>query len=127
MSFEELAAARKSVQLFSGRHLKSIEWFQSGRSYRLTDDEDQLEPGLQHLTSTATCIESLLIAPRAFRMCPTTPRNPHGGSQERPWSGAPLRGKAKNPPPSIAVVGAYRLRSVLPRSINRRLSSDTSG
>jgi hypothetical protein len=63
MSFDELASKRKAVQLFCDRHAQSIEAFRSGESYKLTDEEPDLPSGLHHLTSTATCIESLLDCP----------------------------------------------------------------
>jgi hypothetical protein len=63
MSFDELAFRRKAVQLFCDRHALSLQAFRSGDSYKLRDEEADLAAGLHHLTSTATCIESLLDCP----------------------------------------------------------------
>lgn len=74
MSFDELAAQRKQLQLFCYGHARSLRAFSSGSSYKvLLDDKDC--SGLCNLTSTATCIESLLDCPARFRpddQSPTT-------------------------------------------------------
>src|ERR1700761_9395784 len=73
MTFDELAARRRQLQLFCYAHAASLQTFRSGISYKVTLQEKDLE-GFRHLTSTATCIESLLKCPAKFRSSNCKPR-----------------------------------------------------
>jgi hypothetical protein len=63
MDFRELADERQRVREICRSHVPSLSAFKysKGPSFKLTWDEDKKEPGKihLHLTSTATCIESL--------------------------------------------------------------------
>ncbi len=61
--FGELARNRQLLQSFCRAHVESILTFKSGHSFKLNPLEDDLGKGLHHLTSTSTCIESLLDCP----------------------------------------------------------------
>ncbi len=69
MTFEELAAQRRLLKDFCGRHESSLLAFRrsDGCGFRMKMDEVDLpdEPW-RHLTSTATCIDSLLGCPPRF-------------------------------------------------------------
>lgn len=60
-NFTELRAYRRGLSRFCASHIPSIEAFRSGISYRreLTPLPEPAVPELRHLTSTATCLESL--------------------------------------------------------------------
>jgi hypothetical protein len=62
--FEALRAGRRRLYDFCSVHLASVDFFRSGGgSYRLHEREPELGPELRHMTSTATCLESLLDCP----------------------------------------------------------------
>lgn len=64
--FEDLAVERRLLQEFCESHVESVVAFRSDPSFRLHLDEEP-EPALRHLTSTSTCIESLLDCPPRLR------------------------------------------------------------
>src|SRR5438876_11385882 len=61
--FGELARNRQLLQDFCRAHVESILTFKSGPSFKLNLSEADLGKGLHHLTSTSTCIDSLLDCP----------------------------------------------------------------
>ena len=62
--FEVLRAGRRRLHEFCSVHQASVDFFHSDGSYKLHEREaGQLGPRLRHLTSTATCLESLLDCP----------------------------------------------------------------
>jgi ATPase family protein associated with various cellular activities (AAA) len=65
--FLELANHRHLLQEFCRQHVPSLLIFQSEPSFKLNLIEPALDGELHHLTSTSTCIESLLDCPRQFR------------------------------------------------------------
>lgn len=60
--FAALARDRWVLQTFCDQHVDSVQTFRAYPSFKLHIDE-QYRSELRHLTSTATCIESLLDAP----------------------------------------------------------------
>src|ERR1043166_1389974 len=69
--FAALARDRHLLQEFCRHHIPSLEHFKSPPSFKLRIGE-QLTNELRHLTSTATCIESLLESPVHLRPSYTT-------------------------------------------------------
>jgi hypothetical protein len=68
LSFEELTDARRSLQRFSLLHVPSLLYLQSGISFKLRPGEGDLgRRRVRHLTTTATCLSSLLDCPPRFR------------------------------------------------------------
>jgi hypothetical protein len=69
LSFEELTEARRSLQTFCLLHAPSLLALKSGISFKLFPDEKSLERSrrVRHLTTTATCLSSLLDCPAQFR------------------------------------------------------------
>ena len=71
MDFKELADERHRVRELCRKHVPSLSVFKYSRgpSFKLTWDEDEKKPGKVHLhlTSTATCIESLRDCHQIFR------------------------------------------------------------
>jgi len=69
LSFEELTAARRSLQSFCLLHVPSLVCVQSGVSFKkLMVSEENLDDGeLHHPTNTATCLSSLFDCPRRYR------------------------------------------------------------
>jgi adenylate kinase family enzyme len=68
LSFEELTDARRLLQSFCHLHEPSLLRVQSGLSFKLYPTEPNLGTDkLRHLTTTATCLSSLLNCPRGFR------------------------------------------------------------
>src|SRR6266545_8036061 len=65
--FDELALYRRTLQEFCSYHTLSLSAFHSGCSFLLTPDERLSDNNLHHLTTTASCIESLLGCPKQFR------------------------------------------------------------
>ncbi len=62
--FEALRTGRRRLHEFCSVHEASVDFFRSGGSYKLHEREPgELGPELQHMTSTATCLESLLDCP----------------------------------------------------------------
>jgi hypothetical protein len=61
MDFSELRLLRRSLRAFCTDHPLTIAAFRNGQSYRneLTDKPEEPAEELRHLTSTATCLESL--------------------------------------------------------------------
>jgi hypothetical protein len=64
--FADLARDRQLLQDFCKAHIPSILAFKSGPSFKLNLHERDLGTDLHHLTSTGTCIESLLDCPDEF-------------------------------------------------------------
>lgn len=63
--FDILRVGRLRLQEFCARHRSSVEFFRSGESFRLDTNEGDLGTALRHMTSTATCLESLQDCPDA--------------------------------------------------------------
>src|ERR1700731_4958226 len=66
LSFDTLVSYRQLLQQFCAAHYKSLVEFHDGISFKLTLTEPNLGSEAEHLTSTATCIESLLDCPALF-------------------------------------------------------------
>jgi hypothetical protein len=66
-SFEELTEARRTLQIFCLSHVPSLMSQQSGVSFKRHPEESELGPKVRHLTTTATCLSSLLDCPSRFR------------------------------------------------------------
>src|SRR5258708_909061 len=68
-SFEKLTEARRALQSFCVLHVPSLMRQQSGISFKLFPDEPELKANrkVRHLTTTATCLASLLDCPPRFR------------------------------------------------------------
>jgi hypothetical protein len=64
--FANLARNRQLLQDFCRAHVASILTFKSGPSFKLNLIEPDLDTDLHHVTSTSTCIESLLDCPDEF-------------------------------------------------------------
>lgn len=62
-SFDELVTSRQELQQFCVPHYRSLARFQDGISFKLNLSEPRLGRTARHLSSTATCIESLLDCP----------------------------------------------------------------
>ncbi len=62
-SFDDLTEARRRLRVFCLSHAPSLESQRSGLSFKLFPDEGSLDDGeVHHLTTTATCLNSLLGA-----------------------------------------------------------------
>ncbi|MGA2328163.1 MAG: ATP-binding protein [Bryobacteraceae bacterium] len=68
MDFQELAKQRHALQEFCQLHAASLLCFRSDRSFKLAITENDLTGPARHLTTTATCIESLLDCPSRYRV-----------------------------------------------------------
>jgi hypothetical protein len=68
-TFEELTEARRTLQSFCLLHVPSLMSQQSGISFKLFPEEGELKTNrkVRHLTTTATCLSSLLDCPPRFR------------------------------------------------------------
>jgi len=68
LSFEELTEARRSLQSFCLLHVHSLMSLKSGNSFKLFPGDPSLERSrrVRHLTTTATCLSSLLECPPRF-------------------------------------------------------------
>lgn len=64
--FSDLARNRQLLQDFCRSHVASILTFKSGPSFKLNLIEADLDADLHHVTSTSTCIESMLDCPEEF-------------------------------------------------------------
>jgi hypothetical protein len=64
-TFEDFAKQRRLLQEFCELHVASVEYFRSGLIYR-RDPQDSSSTKLRHITSTATCYESLELCPDRF-------------------------------------------------------------
>ncbi len=71
-AFAELRVGRRRLQDFCLSHRTSVESFRDDGSFRVHSSEGSLGPDLRHITSTATCLESLADCPDA----PPTPARP---------------------------------------------------
>src|ERR1017187_4943035 len=60
VSFDDLVAYRQQLQKFCSTHYKSLIEFRHRISFKLNLGEGSLGKTARHLSSTATCIESLL-------------------------------------------------------------------
>jgi len=63
LSFEELVGYRRQLQRFCSAHYASLLSFLNGISFKLSLGDRPLGGKARHLSSTATCIESLLDWP----------------------------------------------------------------
>jgi hypothetical protein len=70
LSLDDLALYRQRLNDFCALHYRSLVKFQDGISFKLNPEEPKLGPTARHLSSSATCIESLLECPAHFQ--PTT-------------------------------------------------------
>lgn len=66
LSFTDLIDYRQQLSLFCREHYRSVAAFLDGLSFKLDVNEGALGPRARHLSSSATCIESLLDCPRIF-------------------------------------------------------------
>ena len=67
INFDELAFNRRTLQDFCSSHVPSLLFFRSDISFRLHSEESPLDDNeIHHLTTTATCLESLLDCPERF-------------------------------------------------------------
>jgi hypothetical protein len=68
LSFDDLTDARRSLQTFCLLHAPSLLALKSGISFKLFPNEKSLEGSgrVRHLTTTATCLSSLLDCPAQF-------------------------------------------------------------
>src|SRR4051812_17594852 len=75
LSFEELTNARRTLQEFCLSHAPSLLAQKSGISFKLFPAEPSLERSrrVRHLTTTATCLSSLLDCPSQFRSSDSEP------------------------------------------------------
>src|SRR5688572_20643768 len=64
--FADLARYREELKNFCKLHVLSVLAFKSGPSFKLNPEKPDLDNRLHHLTSTSTCIESLLDCPAEF-------------------------------------------------------------
>src|ERR1041385_1432938 len=61
--FDQLASWRKTIQDFCLTHVESVRYFEAEGNFRILSTETPPDATrLEHLTNTATCIESLLRA-----------------------------------------------------------------
>jgi ATPase family protein associated with various cellular activities (AAA) len=68
LSFEELTEARRSLQSFCLLHVPSLLSLQSGISFKLFPTEEDLSNEVvRHITTTATCLSSLIDCPPRFQ------------------------------------------------------------
>jgi hypothetical protein len=68
LAFRELAESRRALQAFCVQHFPSLLALQSGISFKLLPTEPDLDSeSVHHMTTTATCLTSLLDCPRRFR------------------------------------------------------------
>jgi hypothetical protein len=68
LTFEELTEARRSLQTFCLLHEPSLLQLQSGVSFKLLPTEKELgSDKVRHLSTTATCLSSLLDCPPPLR------------------------------------------------------------
>lgn len=69
LNFEELTKTRRSLQSFCLLHVPSLVRLKSGISFKHFPNERSLERSrrVRHLTTTATCLSSLLDCPPGFR------------------------------------------------------------
>src|ERR1051326_1124773 len=62
-SFDELVDYRQQLGRFCRLHYDSLIGFNDGVSFKLDADDENLGNKARHLSSSATCIESLLDCP----------------------------------------------------------------
>jgi hypothetical protein len=62
-SFDDLVASRQELYRFCTGHVESLTEFHKGISFKLNTQERKLGPRARHLSSSATCFESLLDCP----------------------------------------------------------------
>src|SRR6266404_685990 len=68
IAFDDLVLKRQQLYKFCRGHVDSLSAFQDGVSFKLNRFEEKLErKKARHLSSSATCIESLLACPPIFR------------------------------------------------------------
>src|SRR5262249_12346620 len=65
--FKDLVTYRQQLRDFCSLHYSSLFGFKSGISFKLYDGETLTGEGVHNLTSSATCIASLLGCPDALR------------------------------------------------------------
>jgi len=66
LAFDNIVAYRQQLQKFCCAHYTSLIEFKDGVSFKLNLTEQSLGTAARHLSSTATCIESLLDCPPEF-------------------------------------------------------------
>jgi len=67
LTFDELVTIREQLQRFCALHYTSLAAFREGISFRFDFDDIIADAEAHHLSSSATCIESLLECPEVFR------------------------------------------------------------
>src|ERR1051325_5768122 len=67
VSFDDLVAHRQELHSFCSLHYESLMRFRQGRSFKLYEGEILDDTEVHNLTSTATCIASLIGCPEALR------------------------------------------------------------
>ena len=67
IDFDELVDFRRQLSKFCVNHYPSVTAFQDGISFKLHLDDPGLGHKARHLSSSATCFESLLDSPQVFR------------------------------------------------------------
>ena len=63
LSFNELVASRRDLQKFCSAHYASLMEFNDGISFKVSHSAPNKGSGVRHLSSTATCLESILDCP----------------------------------------------------------------
>src|SRR5437667_9628699 len=67
LSFDELVEHRRALQEFCYAQYEGITAFKDGSAFKVYLDKAHLKPGrAHHLSSSATCYESLLDCPEKF-------------------------------------------------------------
>ena len=67
LTFDQLVSIRERLQTFCTLHYSSLAAFHDGISFKFDLDDAGLGAEAQHLSSSATCIESLLECPEVLR------------------------------------------------------------
>jgi len=67
VSFDDVVAYRQQLHTFCSLHYNSLIGFKQGISFKLYESETLDDTKVHNLTSTATCIASLLDCPEALR------------------------------------------------------------
>src|SRR5438045_3374006 len=66
--FEDYISCRQQLRTFCSYNYNSLIRFREGISFKLDEAEVLTKPGARNLTTSATCIESLLECPELFRV-----------------------------------------------------------
>src|SRR5438477_2324124 len=70
LTFDELVTVRERLQRFCALHYPSLAAFREGISFKFDLDDVISDAEAHHLSTSATCIESLLECPDGFRPKP---------------------------------------------------------